>query len=66
MAMSIREKIGDFISDKEVDPALADLLPTIPDGLFLEEDIEYEPFDEEDAALCRKLMTILPMQMTST
>jgi hypothetical protein len=29
---------------------LADLMPTIPDDLFLEEDVEYEPF-EEDAAM---------------
>jgi hypothetical protein len=47
---SIREKIGDSISNEEVDMALADLLPTIPDDLFLEEDTEYEPF-EEDAAM---------------
>ena len=47
---SIREKIGDSIPDAEVDPALADLLPTIPDDLFLEADAEYEPF-EEDAAM---------------
>jgi hypothetical protein len=33
---SIREKIGDSISNEEVDPALTDLLPTIPpDDLFL-------------------------------
>ena len=64
--MSIREKIGDFISDEEVDPALANLLPTIPDDLFLEEDIEYEPFEEDAALLCWKRMTILPMHMTST
>jgi hypothetical protein len=47
---SIREKIGDSVSDEEVDPALADLLPLAPDDLFLEEDVEYEPF-EGDAAM---------------
>jgi hypothetical protein len=35
---------------RKFDPALADLLPTIPDDLFLEQDAEYEPF-EEDAAM---------------
>jgi hypothetical protein len=37
---SIREKTVDSISDEEVDPGLADLLPTIPDDLFLQEDVE--------------------------
>jgi hypothetical protein len=47
---SIHEKIGDSISDEEVDPELADLLPNVPDELFLEEDVEYEPF-ERDATM---------------
>jgi hypothetical protein len=47
---SIREKIGDSISDEEVDPELAEVLPTVPDELLLEEDVEYGPF-EHDAAM---------------
>ena len=44
---SIREKIGDSVSDAEVDPALVALLSTVPDDLFLEEDVEYEPFQND-------------------
>jgi hypothetical protein len=45
---SIREKIGDSVSDAEVDPALVALLSTVPDYLFfLEEDVEYEPFEND-------------------
>jgi hypothetical protein len=48
---SIHEKIGDSISDAEVDPAVAALFPPVPEKeLFLEVDIEYEPF-ENDAVM---------------
>jgi hypothetical protein len=30
---------------------VADLLTVVPDKLFLEEDIEYKPFEENDAAM---------------
>jgi hypothetical protein len=44
---SIRENIGASISDEEVDPELANLLPTVLDELLLEEVVEYEPFKRE-------------------
>ena len=47
LVASIREKIGDSVSDAEVDPALVALLSTVPDDLFLEEDVEYEPFQND-------------------
>jgi hypothetical protein len=47
---SIREKIGDSVSDAAVDPTLAALLPPVPEELFfLEEDVEFEPFEHDDA-----------------
>jgi hypothetical protein len=44
---SVREKIGvlSIFFDEEVDPELADLLPTVPAELFLQEDVEYKPFE---------------------
>jgi hypothetical protein len=42
---SICEKIEDLVSDAEVDPAVAALLPPVPDELFSEGDVEYEPFE---------------------
>jgi hypothetical protein len=47
---AIREKIGDTIPDDEMDPDLRDLLPHVPEDLFLEEPEEdqeaYEPHAE--------------------
>jgi hypothetical protein len=63
---SIREKIGDSISEEEVDPALATLLPTVPDELFLEEDVEYKPFEnEDDDAAMPEADGYTPRRMTS-
>jgi hypothetical protein len=44
-------KIGDLLPDNEVDPELLDFLPSIPDDVFLlEDDAEYEPY-EQDAVM---------------
>jgi hypothetical protein len=48
---SIRSKIGDSLPDNKVDPELLDLLPSVPDNVFLpEDDAEYEPY-EQDAVM---------------
>jgi hypothetical protein len=47
----IRSKIGDSLPDNEVNPKLLDLLPSIPDDVFLPEDnAEYEAY-EQDAVM---------------
>jgi hypothetical protein len=48
----IRSKIGDSLPHNEVDPKLLDLLPSVPDNVFLpEDDAEYEPYNEQDAVM---------------
>ena len=48
---AIREKIGDTIPDNEVNPDLRDLLPHIPEDLFLEEPEEDQEAYEPDAEM---------------
>jgi hypothetical protein len=48
---SIREKIGDSVSDNEVDPEIAELFPIVPDDLFTPEvGADYDPY-EPDASM---------------
>jgi hypothetical protein len=62
---SIREKIGDSVSDAEVDPVVAAMLPSVPDKLlFLEEEVNTN--HSRVMLLCRKLTTTLRKLTTST
>jgi hypothetical protein len=59
---SIRQKIGDLVSDAEVDRwQLCSLSPPVPEEIvFLEEDIHYEPFEgDAGVLLCWKTTTTL-------
>jgi len=47
---SIKEKIGDTISEEEVEPDLVGLFPEVPDDIFLpDHDVEFDPAEPEAA-----------------
>ena len=47
---SIKEKIGDTISEEEVEPDLVGLFPEVPNDIFLpDHDVEFDPAEPEAA-----------------